>query len=162
MAPYQQQPAAVVPTAGFVIAMRAKLTTTRRQPWHEWIIVSRWGPEGQYFSIGRTRVLVVPDETAPIHLAPAQTAMAGLLRLPPASGAPTFLFVQRRPASVSVAGEFAPVEGYVRLHGLATALRLCAEGRCVTHPNRSAWRIEADRVAWIGEFIEGASSVEKN
>jgi hypothetical protein len=70
------------------------------------------------------------------------------------------LFAQRRPASVSVAGAFAPAEGYVRLLGLGAASRLRAEGRCVAGEISSAWRVEAVRVAWIGEFIEGAAAAD--
>jgi hypothetical protein len=140
------------------MAMRAKLVTARRRPWYEWIIVSRWGPAGEHFSLGRTMVAVLPGKTAPIHLTPRQTALAGLLRFPSASGPPTFLFCQRRPPSVSVAGDFAPAEGYVRLHGSGRALRLRAEGRCVVGAIRSAWRVEAVRAAWIGEFVEGAAA----
>ena len=73
-----------------------------------------------------------------------------LLRLPPAAGPPGFLFAQRQPAAVSVAGG-------VRLHGSGVGLRLRAEGRCGTGTTRPAWRVEAVRIAWIGEFIDAAA-----
>lgn len=138
--------------------MRAKLTTAKGPPWHEWIIVSRWGTAGEHLSIGRTRVPALPGGTAPIQLMPHQTAMAALLRLPPASEPPIFLLAQSLPARIGVAGDFAPAEGYVRLQGRGATLRLRAEGRCVGRAIRAAWRVEAMRVAWVGEFVEGAAT----
>ena len=145
---------------GFVIAMRARLTTTRSPPREEWIIVSRWGEAGEYLSIGRTKVPVVAGQDAPIDLTPHQTALALMLRLPFNSGPPTFLFVQRQPAALTVAGRFASAEGYVRLHGDDAMSRLRAEGRCLAGTFRSAWHLEAVRAAWIGEFVEGGSVAE--
>jgi hypothetical protein len=149
-----KQPSPAPFRVGFVIAMRARLTTTARgAPWYEWIIVSRWGAAGEHVSVGRTKVPVSRGRTAPIYLTPRQTALAGLLRLPSLSVPPGFLFVQQQPAAVSVAGRFAPVEGYLQLRGLDGTSRLFAEGRCAVGP---AWRVEAVRAAWVGEFIESA------
>lgn len=153
------EPSPIVPATpcvGFVIAMRARLITARGPPRQEWIIVSRWGGAGEHLSIARTRVAVAAGRGAPIHLAPRQTALAGLLRLPPVAGPATFLFAQDLPDEVRLAGQFAAVEGYVRLLGRAGALRLRAEGRCAVGANRAAWRVEAARGAWIGEFVESA------
>jgi hypothetical protein len=145
------------PRHGFVVAMQAKLTTAKGPPWFEWIIVSRWGVAGERLSVSRTKVRAVPGKPAPIHLMPRQTALAGLLRLPPVSGAgwATFLFFRRQPGAVSVAGDFVPAEGYVRLYGRGAALRLHAEGCCSAGAARSTWRVEAVRGSWIGDFIEG-------
>ncbi len=157
MTPKPAQIPSATPGHGFVIAMRARLTTAKGPPRPEWIIVSRWGAAGEHLSIARTQVPVLPGKTAPIHLAPRQTALAGLLRLPPAAGPATFLFARELPAAVTLAGHFAPAEGYVRLHGGGAALRLRAEGRCTVGVTRACWRVEAVRAAWIGEFIEGAA-----
>ena len=148
---------ATQPRLGFVVAMRARVTTAKDTPWYEWLIVSRWGPVGQHLLVGRTHLAAQPGQAAPIHLVPRRTALAELLRLPPAAGPPVFLFAQRQPAAVSVAGGFAPAEGYVRLHGSGVGLRLRAEGRCGAGATRPAWRVEAVRIAWIGEFIEAAA-----
>jgi len=145
---------------GFVVAMRAEVTTAKGEPVWEWIIVSRWGTAGEHLSLGRTRVAAVPGKPAPIQLAPRQTALASLLRLPQLDGAPTFLLTQRLPASMSVAGDFGPAEGYVRLYGRGASLRLTAEGRCVGRAILSAWRVEATRAPWIGEFIENGVTPE--
>ncbi len=139
------------------MAMRARLTITGRPPWEEWIIVSRWGEAGEHLSVGRTRVPALPGQEAPIDLRPRQTALASWSRSPLGSGPPAFLFVRRQPASVSVAGRFAPVEGHVRLYGDDAMPRLRARGRCLAGVSGSAWYIEAARVPWIGEFVEGAS-----
>ena len=161
MASTLQRPLPAVTRHGFVVAMRARVTTAKRQPWHEWIIVSRWGAEGEHLSVGRTNVAALPGKSAPIHLMPRQTALAGLLRMPPVSGPRTFLFAQQKPVSLSVAGDFAPVEGYVRLHGVGAMPRLRAEGRCTAGAMCLAWRVEAVRAAWIGEFIESACAAER-
>jgi len=62
------------------------------------------------------------------------------------------------PASMSLAGDFAPAEGYVRLHGRGTGLRLISEGRCVGRAILSAWRVDAAREPWVGEFIENGGA----
>jgi len=149
----------VAPRNGFVVAMRAAVTTAKGKPTWEWIIVSRWGAAGEYLSIGRTRVAAPSGKPAPIQLAPRQTALASMLRLPPADGALTFLLTQHLPASMSVAGDFAPAEGYVRLAGHNGGLRLSIEGRCVGRAILSAWRVEAARAPWIGEFLENGAAV---
>jgi hypothetical protein len=56
-----------------------------------------------------------------------------------------------------VAGAFAPTEGYLRLQGRDSKLQLQSEGRCVGRAVCPAWRVEAARVRWIGEFIEAAN-----
>jgi len=145
----------VSPRTGFVVAMRAAIVTAKGEPASEWLIVSRWGAAGEHLSIGRTKVAAPPGKPAPIQLAPKQTVLASMLRLPPAAdGAATFLLAQRLPASMSLAGDFAPAEGYARLHGRGTGLRLSLEGRCVGRAILSAWRLEATREPWVGEFIE--------
>jgi len=157
------------PRGGFVMAMRANLMTTRRPPWVEWLIVSRFGAKGEHLSIARARGSVLApdlapelaDDVPPIDLTPHETALARLLRFPSGSGVPTFLFVRRKPVSFSVAGDFVPVEGYARLHRLKDGLRLRAEGRCVSGGKRCAWRADAVRVAWLGEFSEGAGARER-
>lgn len=143
------------------MAMRAKLTIADGSSWYEWLIASRWGAAGEYLSVGRTMVPALADMTAPIHLAPRQTALARLLPLPSAAGLSSFLFIHRLPESVSVAGDFAAAEGYVRLHGRGATLRLRAEGRCrAADATDAGWRVAAVRRAWIGEFIEGANSTD--
>jgi hypothetical protein len=148
---------------GFVVAMRAKVTSGGQKPCCEWLIVSRWGAMGEYLSIGWTKVRASPAGAAPIHLAPSRTALARRLRLPPAATQATFLLAQRCPAAMSLAGDFAAAEGYVQLQGRGAFLRLHAEGHWVpgdgsTRLKCRAWRIQAVRATWIGEFIESAAA----
>jgi hypothetical protein len=134
--------------------MRAKVTTQQGPSHYEWIIVARWGSAGEHLSVGRTKVRATPGRTAPIHLAPRVTALARLLLLPSEAKAPTFLLTRNLPESISVAGAFAPAEGYLRLSGRGARLRLRAEGRCIGSAQHPAWRVEAARAAWVGEYIE--------
>jgi hypothetical protein len=148
------------PNQGFVVAMQAKLTIEHQPPHDEWIIVSRWGKIGDFLSIARTLVRVTPGMPSPVQLMPRLITLSILLRLPSASGRSTFLLAQRLPARITVAGDFVPAEGYVRLGGRGRALRLLAEGRCTRRTDRSAFRVEAVRGFWIGEFIEGVPDPE--
>jgi hypothetical protein len=138
---------------GFVLAMRAKFTMEAREPWHEWMIVSRWGGEGEFLAIGRTFLRAAARQPAPIKLQPRETALAVLLPLPGANRS-TFLMMQSKPDSLSVAGTFAPAHGYAYLQ---PSLQLLAEGHCVEHGVKAAVRCEATRVEWIGEYIEGSA-----
>jgi hypothetical protein len=133
--------------------MRARLTTTRRVPWCEWIIVSRWGVVGEHLSVGRTKAVAETGRAAPIHLVPRETALADLLRLPFAPCRPTFMFRQSRCEADTVAGRFVSVTGSVRLCGDDSTLRLSAEGRRDEGTATLDWRLDALREAWLGEFI---------
>ena len=146
------------PCLGFVVAMRAKLVDATRPSLYEWLIVSRWGTEGNYLSIAWTSLPARPGE-APIDLMPRQTALA-IRREQSAAWAPaTFLLASSLPEGVTVAGDFVPAEGYVRLYGKGAKLRARSEGQCLRPELRAAWHVEATRARWIGEFIEVAPDV---
>ncbi len=131
--------------------MRAKLTTLRNPVRYEWLIVSRWGPAGGHLSVART-FLDAPAGEPPLQLTPRHTALGTLLRLPAAPL--VFLLAQALPDEITVAGEFGPAEGYVRLSGADTTLRLLMEGRCAGTCETGSWRAEAVRTPWMGEFFE--------
>jgi hypothetical protein len=138
---------------GFVVAMRAKLTNTSGTPHSEWMIVSRWGLDGEYISIGWTYVSVGPGD-APIYLTPSRTALA-LQQQPSGVWNPTtFRLVPSLPEQLTVAGGFVPAEGYVQLYGSGQTLRMRSKGHGTEADSTSAWTIKATRAAWIGEFIE--------
>ena len=139
------------PRQGFVLAMRARLTMESRDPWHEWMVVSRWGERGEFLAIGRTFVRAAPGQPAPIKLQPRETALAVLLPLPHTARS-TFLLMQSLPENLTVAGEFAPARGYAFLR---PSLQLDAEGHCVKKGIKAAIRCQATRVDWVGEYIEG-------
>lgn len=140
------------------MAMAARIVTAGSRPSREWIVVARWGPAGEYLSLGRTSQAIVRAASAPIHLRPRETALAELLPRPDGAGPRTFLLSRDKPEAISVIGQFLPTDGCVRLLGSGTRLRLKAEGRCLTGPSGAAWRLDAVRVAWIGEFVEEDSS----
>lgn len=143
----------VGPTTGFVVAMRAKFVPTMGPVRREWIIVSRWGANGDHLSISRTFVQADRDKKPPLQLTPCWT-MLGRLKLPSDGVRPVFLFSAVRPAPVALTGVFTPAEGFVRLSGRRDAPRLHAEGRYLEQCGRSRWRLDASRVPWFGEFVE--------
>jgi hypothetical protein len=138
---------------GFVLAMRATFTMESRALWHEWMVVSRWGGDGEFLAIGRTFLRATPGQPAPILLRPKETALAMLLPLPRTTRT-TFLLMQSKPDDLTVAGAFAPAHGYAFLQ---SSLRLVAEGHCVEHGVNGAVRCQATPVEWIGEYIEGVA-----
>jgi hypothetical protein len=132
--------------------MRAKLVSIARPSRFEWVIVSRWGSNGEHLSLGWTRRPAVPGE-APIGLTPTQTSFAVLQ--PDASASPeTFQLSRTLPANLTVAGDFMPAEGYVRLSGQGVQLRLRSKGHCLRSDLRAPLQLAATRVRWIGEFFE--------
>src|ERR1700761_3752474 len=140
-------------SCGFVVAMRAKLINALYPERFEWVIVSRWGNDGDHLSIGWTEEPALLGE-APLHLTPNKTSLAVL---PPetATATPTtFQLAPRLPNRVTVAGEFLPAEGYVRLYGAGMSLRVRVKGQALSCAVPSTWEVEATRAAWLGEFIE--------
>ena len=138
---------------GFVVAMRAKLVNAPNPTLFEWLIVSRWGTEGEHLSIGWTSQPALPGE-APMHLTPNKTSLATLPPDMAAETPATFQLAPSLPDQISVAGEFVPAEGYARLFGTGPNLRVRLKGLCLSCPDRSTWQVEAIRAAWLGEFIE--------
>jgi hypothetical protein len=151
-----QQPATCLPCStvhGFVVAMRAKLLNPPHPARFEWLIVSRWGTEGKNLSIGWTSQPALSGG-APINLTPNKTSLAVLPREIAADTPATFRLAPSLPGQITVAGDFVPAEGYVRLYGAGLSLRVQLKGLCLCCPVRSTWQVEASRAAWLGEFIE--------
>ncbi|HBK05885.1 MAG TPA: hypothetical protein DDZ81_08460 [Acetobacteraceae bacterium] len=139
---------------GFVVAMRSKLIGSGRPCSWEWLIVSRWGGSGEHLSIGWTST-PAPTAEAPLSLTPRQTAFA-ICAPGSGTGTPaTFHFAACLPQRLTVAGDFVPAHGCVRLYGSGTALRVRSKGICLDPGLRPAWDVEAARGLWVGEFIEG-------
>jgi hypothetical protein len=164
---------------GFVVAMQAVIELAPYdEPMHrlgsstEWLIVSRWGGNGEFLSLSRTGV-VRDGIAAPDGLQPRTTFVGILLPaldVPEVSG---FLMVRHMPPGITVAGTFAPSDGYARLSFTETALTLAAagryahsrggyEGRRMLHDipdpppqaaSAFAWRVTATRRPWSGEFF---------
>ncbi|MDR3530747.1 MAG: hypothetical protein P4L90_09365 [Rhodopila sp.] len=140
--------------------MRARLVGAIRPSRFEWIIVSRFGRDGDHLSIAWTTLPARPGE-APIQLTPQQTALAVRRQGASARAAATFQLIRSLPEGLTVAGDFVPAEGYVRLYGGGERLRLRSEGRCLKPGIRSDWHVSATRASWMGEFVESASPPEK-
>jgi hypothetical protein len=140
--------------SGFVTAMRAEILTSSGPPQREWIIVARWGLRGEYLSVSRTERLAAPARVAPIDLTPRRTSLARMIWPPLVRDHSTFLFMERRPPLINVAGAFMSARGYVQLRRKGSALGLYAEGRFITHGIRATWRLQAVRGPWVGEFVD--------
>ncbi len=133
--------------------MRAKLVNAPSPARFEWLIVSRWGDSGEHLSIGWTSQPAATTE-APIHLIPNKTSLAVLRREADAETPVTFDLAPALPDQVTVAGDFVPAQGYVRLYGTGPKLRVRLKGQCLATAIRNMWHVEATRAAWLGEFIE--------
>ena len=168
---------------GFVVAMAADTEFAEfDKPSHivrrakGWLIVSRWGPAGEFLSISSTQEVADPGAMAPVGLTPKCTSIGFLLSQTDDRSESNFLLVRRLPTDTVVAGSFFATDGYARLTRRAGRFRLSAEGRYAhglddlqTPPvgadRRSlpcnggaafAWHIDAVQRPWSGEFVEQA------
>ena len=164
---------------GFVMALRGRFSTGPYGAPHrlgpaqaEWLILCRWGAEGEFLTIAQAGPAEgPPDAPPPLGLRPRTTFLG--LRLAGAGEGDHFLLARYLPAGVTVAGAFQPAEGLACLHGPASALRLEAGGRSAFHRGSSeagelrldmpdptldgveslSWRMEGWRAPWLGEFL---------
>jgi hypothetical protein len=166
---------------GFVVAMAADTAfgefdmpsrIVRRAK--GWLIVSRWGPAGEYLSISSTQEMDDPGTKAPLGLAPKCTSVGFLLSQDDDGSESNFLLVRRLPTDTVVAGAFFPTEGYARLQHRGGQFYLMAEGRYahgldeLPAPGPGAdrrglpcnagaafaWHVDAVQYPWPGEFVE--------
>ena len=172
---------------GFVVAMQGCLALApygmpfrTAAPRREWLILCRWGMEGEYLSIARAGPAEAAVAGAPAGLRPRATFLGLRLAEPGAEGA-SFLLVRHLPPGVVLAGVFHPTDGIARLSGPGNALRLAAAGRHahlrgarqreagremgreevradVPDPPEGAagatgWSLSGRRLPWIGEFL---------
>ena len=165
---------------GFVLAMSANIAfseygkpTAIHGRAREWIVVSRWGEEGEYLSISTAGECQDNALSAPGGLKPRNTLLGLLVSDSPDEPSSTFLLVRQPPRSVQLAGVFFPAEGYAHLEGPAGQLRLSARVRyshsrgfengreilkdvpdpAPAAPEAMAWLIDAERCSWIGDLI---------
>jgi hypothetical protein len=150
----------------------AKPTRVRSRS-QEWLIACRWGPDGEYLSIATAGPIIdqvglfAPEAISPIH-----SLVGVLVSESQADASSTFLLTRQLPLQVELAGTFFPAEGYVLLQE-REEFRLVCEARyshsCGWLDGREirkdipdpapgtaeamAWRIEAVRHNWIGEFF---------
>jgi hypothetical protein len=165
---------------GFVLAMSADIAVSDydrpaaiRRRTREWIVVSRWGGEGEYLSISTACECTEDADPAPGGLKPRNTLLGLLVSDSREEPTSTFLLVRQPLQSITLAGTFFPAEGYAHLEGPAGTLHLSARARYshsrgwengreilkdVPDPAPSAreamaWHIEARRRCWIGDLI---------
>ena len=174
-----------MPAKAFVIAMAADIArsdyakpTLVRSRSREWLIVCRWGPEGEYLSIATAGPIVgSPGLFAPEAISPIHSMVALLVSESDGHATSTFLMMRQLPQQLELAGTFFPADGYVRLqqHGditLASETRYshsCGwlDGREIRKDipdpapgsaEAMAWHIEAVRHNWIGEFFPASEA----
>lgn len=164
---------------GFVVAMAASIglacydrPSIIRRTIERWLIVSRWGPFGEYLTISTTRDRCdVPASAAPDGLAPLSTALGILLPGGDGPGEAAFLLVRHLPPALRIAGVFFPADGYVRIARADPYPSLVGDGRHAHSRGRRdgaiirhdvpdpapgcrgavAWHLRACRRPWTGE-----------
>jgi hypothetical protein len=143
------------PPQGFVIALRATLLDLFGTARQEWLIASRWGPDGRFLSIARTLVGASSTAVAPQHLIPRWSTLALLAACNVETTAPRFTFATQCPSGLTLSGRFAPAHGEVHLHGSDDAsIGLQGNARCLPGRSPRAFQFIGVRVGWIGEFVE--------
>lgn len=143
-----------LPPLGFVVALHGTLIDRSGVARREWLIASRWGDGGTYLSVARTLVPGDPAATAPPLLTPRWSALALLDPTPDPSGSPCFIFAERCPAGLLLAGRFAPSLGSVRVDGDSASLRLQGNVHCLPRTAKRDFQFEGVWAPWVGEFIE--------
>jgi hypothetical protein len=142
---------------GFVLAMRAKLISAAPLPAQfEWVIVSRWGSEGEHLALGWTMLPALPGEP-PIQLVPCRTSLAHAVN-PHEAGIRTSFELASSPGENTVAGDFVPAKGHVRLFGEGSDLQMVSKGKSLRPDLHPSWQLQAVREHWFGEFIESGET----
>jgi hypothetical protein len=121
---------------------RPCLSQQRRATSNEWLIVARWGRDGEYLTVSRTGMGRGAGSTAPINLAPTTTCIGMLTPygdeyggdehghdMHGSSVSDLFTLTRHLPEGVTVAGVFTPAEGFIRLRGPVEAMLLTASAR---------------------------------
>jgi hypothetical protein len=139
----------------------------------EWLIVSRWGEDGEFLSISTTEECIDNPPRAPSGIRPRNTLLGLLVSDSSDEPKSTFLLVRQPPRPLNLAGTFFPAEGYACLEGPCGSLRLSVRARfshsrgmengreilkdvpdpAPAAPEAMAWLIDAERRSWIGDRV---------
>ncbi len=128
---------------------------------HEWLIVERYGTEGEMLTISDagSSPSTAPSQ-APAGLSPNNTMFGVLLHEDSANNEAVFLMVRHLPTGESVPGSFFPVDGCVRIVDCGMVMRTGgrhahnAGGEDNPDPSPGqgfAWHFNAKRVRWVDE-----------
>jgi hypothetical protein len=141
---------------GFVLAMHAKLVSAAPLPARfEWVIVSRWGAEGEHLALGWTMLPALAGDP-PTELIPRRTSLARAADLDEVGI--RFELVNSL-GGIAVAGDFVPAKGYVRLFGKGSDLQMVSKGKSLRPDLHPSWQLQAARKPWFGEFLESGDAV---
>jgi hypothetical protein len=139
----------------------------------EWLIVSRFGPDGEYLSISEAGAIAGGAAEVPAGIRPVNSILGILANCDEGTQTAEFLLTRNLPDGITVAGTFFPAEGFARLTKDTETVRLhacgrhahsrgSAEGREVLRdvPNPApgtrsgqAWQFDARRVPWSAEKL---------
>jgi hypothetical protein len=144
---------------GFVLAMHAKLISAAPLPARfEWVIISRWGAEGENLALGWTMLPALPGEP-PTHLIPRRTSLARAVGSD-YSGVRASFELASSLGEITVAGDFVPAKGYVRLFSKGSDLEMISKGKSLRPDLHPSWQLQATRKPWFGEFIESGDAFD--
>jgi hypothetical protein len=144
---------------GFVLAMHAKLISAAPLPAQfEWVIVSRWGAEGEYLALGWTMMPALSGES-PTQLVPRRTSLACAAG-PGEMGDRASFELASSLGEITVAGDFVPAKGYVRLFSKGSNLQMISKGKSLRPDLHPSWQLQGVRKPWFGEFIESGDTFE--
>ncbi len=133
------------------------------QAGREWLIMRRFGPQGEFLEVSDTLNELVGDFPAQAPALQAKNSMLGLLvrtSIATAGNEDIFLLVRRNVGSLDLSGKFYPVDGFAKISGSPGARVLKASGRHAhradgsDNPNPAAgepamsWHFDATEIAW--------------
>jgi hypothetical protein len=164
----------------FVIAMAADIARSDyakpsliHSHSREWLIVCRWGPDGEYLTVATAGGIPgCAGSAAPEAITPIYSLFGMLTSESEAEATSTFLLVRQSPGRIPLAGTFFPADGYLLLRQRGPISLVCEiryshscgrlDGKEIrkdipdpapSSTEAMAWHIEATRCNWIGEFV---------
>lgn len=164
---------------GFILAMTADIRLCDyakpdlvRGKKTEWLLVSRWGDNGEYLCISIAGPRTGAQDEDPAAMRPTLSLVGTLVSNTVRRRWSEFLILRNNVPDVQLAGVFFPADGYARLEGSTSALRLEAVVRyahvCREENGREmrtqvpqlelaseamTWQISARRTEWVGNFV---------